>query len=466
MMIRYLLWTFLILTVTTSTWAQILDPTICSERLEDAKKSYEAGQLKDVSDKIEDCLEKRPAVFSQEKMVDGYKLLTESHLFRNNISDGTRSYEKLLTFNPLFEADSTDPSNSYDLIYLSRTYRQKPIISTYVNFGTNYTLVNILQEYATDNTVRPAQNYNQLRVGISGALGIEVPVWRDFTLVLEGNFAWRTYRYQDSLLISSGTANPIQQQLVYSNLQFNEQQIWIDVPLMLRYEHYMKRYKKIIPYVYIGGAPNFLLTANLSNIQRNTTREPDFGGQVIGGERTVTIAGSGLNAKDRLAEGGDTLRSLRTAVNASIVAGIGSKFRLGRHFLVIEARYSRFLLNTINRTNRYDNDELLFEYNYVDNDYRMDNFSLSVGFELSFYKPRKKRKYDPIVIDRRLDRFLQKEKTAAKRTTDSELKRELNSFIRTLERDKPGILEDVRRGRASSRVIEEASEEIDKIKDK
>jgi hypothetical protein len=115
--------------------------------------------------------------------------------------------------------------------------------------------------------------------------------------------------------------------------------------------------------------------------------------------------------------------------------------------------------------NRYSNRELVYQFGYVDNDFRIDNFSISVGFEKSFYKPRKKVKYNPELVDRRLDQLLKREKNNAKRTTDAELKRELNSFIRDLERDKPGILEDVQRGRASSNVIREAAKQADKIKE-
>jgi hypothetical protein len=122
------------------------------------------------------------------------------------------------------------------------------------------------------------------------------------------------------------------------------------------------------------------------------------------------------------------------------------------------------LLNSVNMENRYSNRELVYQFGHVDNDFRIDNFSLSVGFEKSFYKPRKKPKYNPNLVDTRLDKLLKREKNNAKRTTDAELKRELNSFIRDLERDKPGILEDVRRGRASSNVIREAAKEADKIK--
>jgi hypothetical protein len=439
--------------------AQTLTPNLCDDRLDEAKRSYQAGQLSKVEEKISDCLNDR--VFkSRVKLEDGFKLLTESYLFQDKIAEATISFEELLTINPLFEADSTDPNNSYDMIYLSRTYRRKPIVSIYGTAGINYTLLEVLQNYNADNNNRTAEDYMQFTLGYSAAFGVEVPIWRDFTLAVEANFASRAYRYLDTLFMSSALENPDQRELIYGTLQFRESQLWIDIPVMFRYEHYFKqkKLKWVIPYAFVGAAPNFLLASNFVNIQRNTSREPTGGGAVVGGERTVTVAGIGLTRDDPNA------LSLRNSFNVSVLAGLGAKFRAGRNFVVVEARYNRFMLNSVNRQNRYSNNELVFEYGYVDNDFRIDNFALTIGFEKSFYKPRKKRRYDPVHVNNKLEKIIRREKSNAKRTTDAELKRELNSYLRELERDKPGILEDVRRGRASSTVIREATDELNEIK--
>lgn len=466
-MIRILFGAITLLLLSQTASAQTLDEKTCIDRLEEAKKSYAAGQLEEVREKIENCLAERPLLYSTEKMVEGYKLLTESNLFRNDIDEGTGSFENLLRFDPLFEADTTDPNNSYDLIYLSRTYRRKPIVSIYGNLGTNYSRAQVLQNYATDNiATTSSENYNKFTVGFNGAIGVEVPIWRDFTLAVEGNFAMRSYSFFDSMYVTNGSANQLQQNMLYSTFQFREDQYWVDIPVMLRYEHYLKKVKNIIPYIYIGATPNFLLSASLQNIRRNTTRETFGGGGIVGGERSITVAGLGLNKNYDEEIDRENRLPLRTMINVSAVAGLGAKFRLGRNFLVVEARYNRFLLNNVNRENRYNIRELVYEYAYVDNDFRMDNFSLSIGFEKSFYKPRKKHKYNTVYVNNRLEKLLKREKNNAKRTTDAELKRELNSFIRDLERDKPGILDDVRRGRASSRVVQDAAKEADKIKGK
>lgn len=440
--------------------AQNLDATLCNDRLEEAKKSFQSGQLEEVKDKIEDCLNLGKKVFSKEKSIEGYQLLTESFLFRNEIDEATVSFENILRKNPLFVADTSDPNNSYDLIYLSRTYNRKPIISLFLNAGVNYSKLEILQNYNTDNNQLRAEDYNQFTLGYNAALGLEVPVWRDFTLVFETQFAMRSYMLYDTAFISSNLLNPRQANYSYSLLQFTENQYYIDFPLMLRYEQYFKQSSKIIPYLYAGLKPSLLFSADLVNIQRNTNRETQGGGAVVGGETVLPISGLGIQSKDEYGN-----QSLRNVFNLALVLGAGAKLRIGSDFLVVELRYNRFLFNSVNTENRYSNRDLIYQYQHVDNDFRMDNFSFSIGFEKSFYKPRKKRTFDPSIVNTKLENLLKKEKNNAQRTTDSELKRELNSYIRDLERDKPGILEDVRRGRASSDLIKDATKEFDKIKD-
>ena len=114
--------------------------------------------------------------------------------------------------------------------------------------------------------------------------------------------------------------------------------------------------------------------------------------------------------------------------------------------------------------NRYANKELLYKYAHVDNDFRNDNFMLTVGFTKAFYTPRKKRTYNPKVLDSQFDKWLERERNNIKRETDSELRSELNSTIKDLERQKPSLIEDVERGRVGTNILQDKKAEYDKLK--
>lgn len=437
-------------------------------QLDQAKQWYEEGALEKIEG-IEACA-KNPKSMSREKRLEALELLTESYLYRDKIGAADNIFKELLRVDPLYTPDTAGESyQSYDLIYLSKSYSRKPIFSMYFGGGTNFTMVEQLENYGTDNTSGVSDRETYLRefvLGANGSIGFEVSVWKNFDLAIDATFGFRTYAYADSMYIAANELNPTGQQvnselgtrsgspLLYSTLQFNENQFWIDVPLMVRYN--IDAFKGFLPYVYVGIAGNFLIHAELDRAERTTEQEPiNAGGEVV---RPPTRPIS-------LTPTAET--SLRTMVNVSMVAGAGVKFRLGRNFLYADFRYTRMFLNSVNLQNRYNNNQLAFQYGHVDNDFRMDNYAITVGFVKAFYTPRKKRQHNPFVLDRKYNRWLERERNYIKRETDEDLRRELNSAIKEMERNKPSLIEDVQKGRTNAeRVLTEKQRELEALKNK
>ncbi len=439
-------------------------------QLDEAKKWYERGDLLKIEG-IESCVSDKRSM-SKEKRVDAYQLLTESYLYRDKIGAADKAFKSLLKISPLYEADSTDPSISYDLVFLSRTYSRRPIFSMYLSGGTNFTLVQQLQNYGADNTSGIANHEGYLRevvLGFNGSLGLEIPLIYNFDLAIDATFGYRTFAFGDSMYLSVNPQNPTDQvygnngelstlagaPVLYSSLSFNENQFWIDIPLMLRYN--IKRFKGLMPYIYVGGAANFLLSANLSSITRTTQAEATG----VGGKSTP---------EDNLLITRDKVKktpSLRTMYNVSLVAGAGLKFRVGCDFFFVDFRYTRMFLNNVDLTTRYSNNELVYQYGHIDNDFRMDNFALSIGYTKSFYKPRKKHQHNPLVINNKYNRWLEKERNYIKKETDEDLKRELNAAIKDIERQKPSLIEDVQRGKTKfDRALDKNKREFSDLKNK
>ncbi len=440
--------------------------------LDEAKRWYEEGNL-DQIESIESCA-KDPKSMSSEKRLEAFELITESYLYRNKIGAADRSFQEMLRIDPLYEPDMEGESQeSYDLIYLSNTYSRSPIFSMYFGAGINFTLVEQLQNYGVDNTSGVADHEGYLRqnvFGINGSVGFELPLLYNFDLTLDATFGYRSYAYGDTLYMSVGTINPTTQvdnnalgtyqgaPVPYTALTFQENQYWIDVPLMLRYN--ITKFKGFLPYVYAGGAVNFLLHAELHDISRTTTAEPI-------GLREKNVPTRSINITNNSSSNNSTLPSMRTMVNLSFVAGAGMKFRLGRNFLFADFRYTRMFLNAVNINNRYVSPELLYNFAHVDNDFRMDNFALTVGFIKAFYVPRKKHQYNPIVMGNRYNKWLERERNYIKKETDEDLKRELNSAIKDMQLEKPSLIEDIQKGRTKGdEYIKGKKRQIEDIKNK
>lgn len=470
---RALLLTGLLLCGTVVAFAQPgkkgTSPDNC--RLDEAKRWYEEGRLERIEE-IEACA-KDPKSMSTEKRIEAFELLTESYLYRDKIGAADRSFQDLLRIDPLYEPDSIGESyESYDLIYLSNTYTRRPIFSMYFGLGGNYTHIEQLENYGVDNTTG-ANDYetfqDRIVFGGNATVGFELPLIWGFDLTLDATFGYRAYSFADSLYISLAT-NPTGQTysneetplasatpLLYSTLTFREDQFWIDVPLTLRYN--IENFHGFLPYVYVGGAANFLIHAQLTDVDRANTPE------ITADQSSLQPSDIVLTNTTNFLTGNQV--SMRTQVNWSLVAGAGVKFRLGRNFIYADFRYTRMFLNAVERDNRYANRNLLYNYAHVDNDFRMDNFALTVGFVKAFYVPRKKRKHNPLVINGRYNRFLERERNYIKRETDEDLRQELNSAIKEMERNKPSLIEDVQKGkREGMQMLKDQQRQIEDIKNK
>lgn len=442
-------------------------------QLDEAKKWYEEGELEKIED-IESCVN-NPKSMSREKRIEGLQLLTESYLYRDKIGAADKTFRNLLRINPLYEADSTREDVSYDLVYLSRTFNRRPIVSMTFGVGATFTLVESLRNYSIVNTGVSQESFlstNPIALGFTANIGVVIPLIYNFELGFEVNYAYRTYSYYDSMYVSANTSNPSSTTLnsgselnkggallPYSILKFQENQHWIDLPLTLRYN--VTKFKNVLPYIYVGGAPNFLLSADVSNISRETIAEPTGGGRVVQSNRIF------LTEHENPREPTEKIASVRTMYNISFIAGAGLNFRIGSNFFFVDFRYTRMFLNNVAVHNRYQNTDLWSNFEHVDNDFRMDNFALTIGFSKAFYKPRKKRQHNPIIINNKYNRWLEKERNYVKRETDEDLKRELNSAIKEMERQKPSLIEDVQQGREKgAKMLSDKQKELEDIKNK
>lgn len=444
----------------------------CESQLHEAKEWYIEGDLERVVE-IEPCL-KNPKSLSREKRLEGLQLLTESYLYTNEIKKADNVFRDLLRVDPLYYADSNNTDISHDLIYLSRTFSRTPIFSMYFGAGANYSLIEKLQNYGVDNTSGVADHESYAReivIGATANVGFEMQIWRKFDLALDLTFGYRTYSFGDSLYMSVNPANPTGgvgselpnragAPLLYSTLTFKENQFWFDLPLMVRYN--LGNWKFVMPYIYAGVAANFLLYSDLTDVKRITTSEATGnGGSLVDGTVKLTTH------PNEKTNNSTNIPSLRTMVNVSFVAGAGVKIRVGRNFIFADFRYTRMFLNNVDINNRYANPDLVYKFAHVDNDFRTDNFAFTVGFIKSFYMPRKKQQFNPIIINTKYDKWLEKKRNAVKKETDEDLKRELNSTIKEMERQKPSLIEDVQKGKTKGdKMLSQKQKEFDNIQNK
>lgn len=402
--------------------AQQLD---CTAALNEALTKYESGQIASID--LSTCLKTKG--LKRAKLIDAYELMTEVALYEDSTEKAREYFRGLLFYNPLFKIDTLN--HSYDLIYLAQTYNRRPFLIVNGSVGVNMTHVQQLQNYGVDNTQRVANNYFPLLTGLSGRFGVSLPVGNHFEISTELAVAFRRYDYSDSMLISVNSQNPTGEQgVLYSNLRFVESQLWLSLPLCVQYNFTEK--KRLLPYVYGGASADWLLQASLNGARRSNSA-----GLAGGDEGRINLMSN--------------QQSQRENFNFSVMAGLGTRLRIGRNFLFIDLRYESNFLNIVNPDNRYANKELLYNIGFIDNDFRTRGVSLSIGFAKALYTARLKRRFQRSTIEKRVAKWAEREKREILNQLENETvgasKRELRSAINRLENKKESMIRDAIRGR-------------------
>ncbi|UII31544.1 PorT family protein [Fulvivirga ulvae] len=325
----------------------------CGETLNIARERFNSGHLYEIPAILKPCLDNG---FNKDQRIEAYWLLTRTYLFIDDPISAEDSYLKLLRQDPEYIIDpERDP---IDVVYLSKKFKTTPIFVLYAKIGLNHSSVDVIHNYGVDNTLNSAESYKG-KLGFQFGGGGEVNASDNISFGLELNFFQRSYSYSNTLFNTD-------------NQTFQENQTGIDIPLFLKYRW---DFVKIRPYVYAGFGFSYLLSS------KATVKLIDRVGS--GAEDLTEIPVTGPEVD---------LKSIRNNFNHFAHLGAGVNYRLGYNYLVVDIRYIAGMSNIINEEEQYSNSTLLYKYGFVDDDKRLNNFSLSVGFVKPLYKARKIKK--------------------------------------------------------------------------
>ncbi|HTH55083.1 MAG TPA: porin family protein [Cyclobacteriaceae bacterium] len=325
----------------------------CEPTLNQATAEFDAGRFYSLPSILKPCLDNG---FSKEQKVRAYLLLTQSYLILNDPIAAENSYLKLLEADPEYVANPTrDP---VDVYYLSKKFTTTPVFTPSFFGGANVTFPRIL--YSTNTSATPTQSDIKYKIGYQVGGNLDWNLTDRWSIGVGLRYSFRSFRtdYDNSY---SGDLK-----------SFTEKQNWIDVPL---YVKYTKDTGVMRPFGYIGLAANLLVGDNL------TVESTDLNSPIPGGRQFSTGADQNITNK-------------RFFFNRSVVIGGGIKYKVGKNFLFVDARYMLGLNNIAKNiyTDRNGQlDRLNTNYQYASDLFKVDNLSLSVGFIKPLYDPRKKK---------------------------------------------------------------------------
>ena len=201
----------------------------------------------------------------------------------------------------------------------------------------------------------------KLKPGINIGAGLDFNYDENISLSLEANYVFTAYQFQRMNVFGR------------DRLSLNDKQTWLKLPLILKFTDATGKYR---PYGYIGYSLDLLLSDKATLTYNDNTLTD---GRVIPDQRESPVL---------------QFTPKRNKMNRSLILGGGLKYKLGLNYAFFDVRYSLGMTNLVkvNKTIEEQAEDPAFTWGHVDNLFRMNNLSVSIGYLYPLYKPRKLKK--------------------------------------------------------------------------
>ena len=220
------------------------------------------------------------------------------------------------------------------LILRAQEVEENAPLALYISSGTNFTKVHETQ-YFSAFTSDGDKNYNPNQ-GFQLAAGVLLPITKKLSVGLGGKYS------QESYSASSGDAPFIS--YLEETLNF------ISIPVKL---HIAPFDSKLRPYAEFGMNYSRLLKSKMTGTR---------------------IGGTALAVKDM------NIADQRTPNSFSLSFGVGVGYTFSNGSLFIVGNYFKGLTEMVIAEKRYSNSEIVGDLQYVDSDFKLDGFEISVGY--------------------------------------------------------------------------------------
>jgi outer membrane protein W len=322
----------------------ILAQSPCANSLYEANKSFEAGDFSKSASLLKPCLN---AGFNKNEKAEGYRLLALDYIYLNEPGKADTAVRNLLIKKHSYKLypEISDPVSLTNIV---ATYDVVPLLTGGVNVGFNYTNINLVTNYAPSNTTG---TYIP-EPGAQFGLQFDYAIWKDLNIT--AGVQYYSVGYQHTLDSVAGWKE-----------QFTENLKYINIPLSAKYYIYFKHDALIRPYIEAGADFAFLNSTDAT---------------------IVSTDNSSLNSN----QASTNPISRRNALNTSILYGAGLNIRFGEGWFTANVRYMYGLSEIVNGTNRYNDLSLVYNSNYIDDDFKFNNWQFTFGYTfILLYKVQK-----------------------------------------------------------------------------
>ena len=317
----------------------------CATALPRAARSYDAGNLREVIEILTPCTASMEPVEREQ----AYRFLALAHLFRNEFLEADSAVHDMLMLDPTYPRDTArDP---YELLTAMKPYEWYPEFIFGVRFGLNQSSPNVLRAYTlgiSPLSLADAASEFSGSLGYAFSLDLSYHLTKSFLIGIEPG--------ERSLSFSRSGETGYQFQSTYSE---NITQYLF--PLVARYE---------LPF-HLGSFKPFVEGGGYAELLSNAT--------------SVIFGMDGVNSQTPSIPGViSTTR--RTKSGFGFIVGLGASITSGPFQIGTTVRYYHDLTDIVDGSLRYSQSDLTYGYYYIDDDFSLRNFelSLTVSYPLNF----------------------------------------------------------------------------------
>lgn len=333
-----------LLIISVNTFAQQTD---CAIKLQEAESLYETGILDSIPSMLRSCVNN--GGFDNEELSRAYKLLILTYLFEDYQEMAELTMLKFLNKFPEYEIKATDP---VEFTYLYKSYETIPIYSVGVLIGGNYSNVRIMKPYSKFDINNYNPDYSSS--GLAFSVGIQIKRYINERIEINLDAIYTTKKFE-MLQIENDLS-----------INYSENQSMFSFPLSGTYDF---KYGNFSPFVRLGLNLDYLITAT-ATLEKKSSLNP--------------IANVKPSDVDIIND--------RNTFNLSALAGAGLKYYVKRGYIILDARYYLGLTNNVNvKSDRWNNPEK-DPFDYIDDDFTLNNIFVSLGYVFPFYKTKNSKK--------------------------------------------------------------------------
>ena len=320
--------------------------SICTAKLDSAIQLYNSGQIEEIPLLLDSCLNNG---FTKEEKIQANLLLIQVYLFDSNREKAEQVMNRFLRDFPSYEIQPTDPA---EFIELYRHFKVNPTWGLGVYGSANISQISVLQHFSTENLNNLNSTYTPNGLGFDAGFHINKYFKSKFWLSFDLQYSMVQFKRKD--ILGSKT----------EELNYSESTGWFSTPVYL---NFVVKRGDFSPYLFAGGEFGYLFVDKSYILRKN----------LIDNTIPNVVQKSTSNISNR------------EPYNIWGIGGIGLQLKAWDGYFNFSVGYKYCLLPFVKKETRYSNNNQLYYYQYIDDDFKINRLYCTFGFTKLFYKIKK-----------------------------------------------------------------------------